>query len=243
MNLPVEHTIEHHPAGTVIFRQGDDGDAMYVIESGSVEIRRRINEQENVLAVLGPGQFFGEMAILNSRPRSATAVVRRDARFRVIAARDFLAYMAAQEDLVGGIIRTLAERLDQANHQAELFMHEHPDHRMVHSLCHAAEEQVYKGEGGRGAVYIPFTLMELAERASVSWDEAVDVVERLALDGLIIPACAADIDARGYVVAEAELLMEFLSWHKPVLGRPRRRNWHGMTVSAGSECRSSGGVN
>jgi CRP/FNR family cyclic AMP-dependent transcriptional regulator len=240
MNLPVEHTIEDHPAGTVIFRQGDAGDAMYVIESGSIEIRRLIHEQEHVLDVLGAGEFFGEMAILNGRPRSATAVVRRDARLRVIQAGNLLAYMAAQNELLAGMVSTLAERLEQANHQAEIFLYDQPDHRMVHSLCHAAEEQVYKGEGGRGAVYIPLTLMELAARASVSWDEAVDVVERLALDGLIIPACAADIDARGYVVAEAELLMEFLSWHKPVLGRPRRRNWHGMTVSGGSECRSNG---
>lgn len=240
MNLPVEHSIEDHPAGTVIFRQGDIGDAMYVIESGSVEIRRRIHDQEHVLAVLKKGEFFGELAIFNGRPRSATAVVRRDARVRVIQAGSLLAYVAEQSELMANMVGTLAERLEQANHQAEIFLYEQPDHRMVHSLCHAAEEQVHKGEGGRGAVYIPLTLMELAERASVTWEEAVDVVERLALDGLIIPACAADIDARGYVVAEAELLMEFLSWHKPVLGRPRRRNWHGMTVSAGSECRSNG---
>jgi CRP-like cAMP-binding protein len=240
MNFPVEHTIEDHLAGTVIFRQGDASDAMYVIESGSVEIRRLIHEQEHVLAVVGQGSFFGEMAILNQRPRSATAVVRRDARVRVIQAGDLLAYMAAQGELMAGMVTTLAERLEHANHQAEIFIYDQPDHRMVRSLCHVAEEQVHRGEGGRGAVYIPFTLMELAERAAVSWDEAVDVIERLAVDGLIIPACAADIDARGYVIAEAELLMEFLSWHKPVLGRPRRRNWHGMTVSGGSECRSNG---
>jgi CRP/FNR family cyclic AMP-dependent transcriptional regulator len=240
MNFPVEHTIEDHPAGAMIFRQGDAGDAMYVIESGSVEIRRRIHDQEQVLAVLGAGEFFGEMAILNNRPRAATAVVRRDARVRMIQAGNLLAYMAAQGEFMAGMVSTLAERLEHANHQAEIILYDQPDHRVVHSLCHAAEEQVHKGEGGRGAVYIPFTLMELAERAAVSWDEAVDVVERLAMDGLIIPACAADIDARGYVVAEAQLLMEFLSWHKPVLGRPRRRNWHGMTVSGGSECRSNG---
>jgi CRP-like cAMP-binding protein len=239
MNLPVESAIGDYPAGTVVFSQGDKGNAIYVIESGSVEIRRVIHEQEHVLAVLGAGDFFGEMAVLNNRPRSATAVVRRDARIRVIEAGAFLGYVSTQSELMVNLVSTLAEPLDQANHQVEIFLYDDPDHRMVYCLCHVVEEQVHKGEGGRGAVYIPLTLMELAERAAVSWDEAVDVVERLAEDGLIIPACAAEIDARGYVVAEAELLIEFLSWHKPVLGRPRPRNWHGMTVSSASECRSN----
>jgi CRP-like cAMP-binding protein len=234
MNLPVESAIGNYPAGTVVFSQGDKGNAIYVIESGSVEIRRVIHGQEHVLAVLGAGDFFGEMAVLNNRPRAATAVVRRDARIRVLEAGAFLGYVSTQSELMVNLVSTLAERLDQANRQAEIFLYDHPDHRMVHCLCHVVEEQVHKGEGGRGAVYIPLTLMELAERAAVSWDEAVDLVERLAEDGLIIPACAADIDARGYVVAEAELLIEFLSWHKPAPDRPRPRNWHGMTVSSGS---------
>lgn len=238
MNLPVKHTTHEYPAGAVIFHQDEEGEAMYLIESGSVEIRRRIHDQDHVLAVLAAGEFFGEMAILNTRPRSATAVVRRAARIRVIEAAAFTEYLASQGELAARMIRTLSERLDQANHQVELFLYDHPDHRMVHCLCHAAEEQVYKGEGGRGAVYIPFTLMELAERASVTWEQAVDVVERLAGAGLIIPACAAEIDARGYVVAESELLIQYLERHKPVLRRPRRRNWHGMNMAGPSECRS-----
>ncbi len=241
MNLPVESAIGDYPAGTVVFSQGDKGNAIYVIESGSVEIRRVIEgqEHEHVLAVLGAGDFFGEMAVLNNRTRSATAVVRRDARIRVIEAGSFLGYVSTQSELMVNLVTTLAERLDQANHQAEIFLYDHPDQRLVQCLCHVVEEQVHKGEGGRGAVYIPLTLMELAERASVSWDDAVDLVERLAEDGLIIPACAADIDARGYVVAEAELLIEFLSWNKPVLGRPRAPSWHDMTASSGSESRST----
>ena len=63
-------------AGTVLFEEGQPGDFMYVVQSGEVEIRRQVGETERVLAVLPPGEFFGEMAILNGRPRSATAVVR-----------------------------------------------------------------------------------------------------------------------------------------------------------------------
>ncbi|MEO8706862.1 MAG: cyclic nucleotide-binding domain-containing protein, partial [Kofleriaceae bacterium] len=59
-------------AGTVLFEEGQPGDYMYVVQSGEIEIRRQVGETERVVAVLPPGEFFGEMAILNGRPRSAT---------------------------------------------------------------------------------------------------------------------------------------------------------------------------
>lgn len=229
MNIPIIHTVEDYAAGAVIVRQGEIGDALYVIESGSVEIRRQVRVDEHVLAVLRAGDYFGEMAILNQRGRSATAVARRDTRLRVIAADDFLAFMRSQDAFLGGMVRALSERLDRANHQTEVFMYEHPDQRMLQSLCHAVDEQVQRGEGGRGAVHVPLTLRELAVRASVSVDEAVVVIERLAHDGLIIPACAADIDDRGYVVAECELLVQYLD-----ASSKRRQQGSGAWMRAGS---------
>ena len=80
----IERHARDYPAGAVLFREGDSGDAMYVIQTGSVEIRRLIGDQERVLAVLPAGEFLGEMALLNHRPRSATAVVREPSRLLVI---------------------------------------------------------------------------------------------------------------------------------------------------------------
>ena len=59
-------------AGTVLFEEGQPGDFMYVVATGDVEIRRKVGETERVLAVIQPGDFFGEMAILNSRPRTCS---------------------------------------------------------------------------------------------------------------------------------------------------------------------------
>ncbi|MBK7196453.1 MAG: cyclic nucleotide-binding domain-containing protein [Myxococcales bacterium] len=64
-----------------------------MIQAGTVEIRRRVGDSERVLAVLPPGEFFGEMALINARPRSATAVVRDDARLLVIESRTFEAML------------------------------------------------------------------------------------------------------------------------------------------------------
>src|SRR3954471_5941867 len=63
--------------GQVIFREGESSDALYVIEQGSVEISALIGPRERrVFATFGPGDYFGEIAVIDSKPRSATATAR-----------------------------------------------------------------------------------------------------------------------------------------------------------------------
>ena len=76
MNDALERFAREFPAGAVLFEEGQPGRDMYIIVSGEIEIRRQVGGSERVLAVLPAGEFFGEMAILNGRPRSATAVAR-----------------------------------------------------------------------------------------------------------------------------------------------------------------------
>ena len=95
MNDALERFARDFEPGTVLFEEGQPGDYMYVVQSGEVEIRRQVGETERVLAILPPGEFFGEMAILNGRPRSATAVVKRGARLLVIEGKTFEAMMRA----------------------------------------------------------------------------------------------------------------------------------------------------
>ena len=60
-------------AGQVLFHEGEPGKEMYVVQSGKVNITKNVRDTEKVLATLGPGEFFGEMSILNNKPRSAGA--------------------------------------------------------------------------------------------------------------------------------------------------------------------------
>lgn len=73
-------------AGSVVFRQGDVGDRYYVVESGEVEVVG----DGRVVAVLGPGEGFGEIALLRHTPRTATVVARTDARLRALLTERFL---------------------------------------------------------------------------------------------------------------------------------------------------------
>jgi uncharacterized membrane protein len=95
-NLLSEKTV---PQNTRLFRQGDDGDAMYLIESGRVRISIRDHDkQELTLAELAQGDFFGEMSIIDGRQRSADARVVEDSRLAVLSRDAFLSFVRTKPD-------------------------------------------------------------------------------------------------------------------------------------------------
>lgn len=77
--------MEYYPAGHVVFSEGDSGDKMYVIKSGSVEVIR----DGAIIAELGQDRFFGEMALVSDLPRNATIQVKTDAELLVLKKEDF----------------------------------------------------------------------------------------------------------------------------------------------------------
>jgi len=78
-----------YPAGHSLFKDGELGKEMFVVQSGKVKIHKTVRDVDKTLAVLGPGEFFGEMSILNNKPRSASATVEEPARLLVIDPKTF----------------------------------------------------------------------------------------------------------------------------------------------------------
>ena len=99
-------------AGTSLFRAGDEGDAMYLIERGKVRICiRASNDREVVLTELNRGDFFGEMALLGGQRRSADAVVAEDSRLAVLSREHFLAFVQSSPKIALEMLTALANRL------------------------------------------------------------------------------------------------------------------------------------
>ena len=100
------------PSNTRLFRQGDKGDAMYLIESGRVRISLRDDDRQEVtLAELAQGDFFGEMAIIDGRQRSADAHVIDDARLAVLSRDAFLSFVRNNPDVALEMLSALTDRL------------------------------------------------------------------------------------------------------------------------------------
>ena len=100
------------PQNTRLFRQGDKGDAMYLIESGRVRISiRDEEEQEVILAELAQGDFFGEMSIIDGRQRSADAKVIEDAQLAILSREAFLSFVRSNADVALEMLSALTDRL------------------------------------------------------------------------------------------------------------------------------------
>ena len=202
-------------AGSVLFEERQPGDYMYVIQAGEVEIRRLVGDTERVLAVLTAGEFFGEMAILNGRPRSATAVVRIDSRLVVIEGKTFEAMLRARPEIALRIIKSLAMRLENANQHVELLLLPTPNHRVVQCLRHMAEEQILLAGSvlhAGTAILVPKRVEDIAIRVGLPVHEVIEVVDRLRAAHLVLLAQDAGIEGDGFIVPEVGRLLEFLEF-------------------------------
>jgi CRP/FNR family transcriptional regulator, cyclic AMP receptor protein len=113
-------TDETHALGTRIFQYGDIGDKLFVILEGKVRISREVSGMgEEALAILGPGEVFGEMALLDESPRSADARAHERCRLLVIAKDAFDDLLYLHKDLAYEVlwscVRMLAVRLRETN--------------------------------------------------------------------------------------------------------------------------------
>jgi CRP-like cAMP-binding protein len=125
--------------GDVLFREGESGEVMFVIQSGSVRISKDIGGEQKSLAVLGPGEFLGEMAILNGKPRTATATVVETTRCLVIEAKTLESMVARNAEIALRLIKKLAKRLDSADTLVEILMHRDPKARVMLALSRHAD--------------------------------------------------------------------------------------------------------
>ena len=97
------------PAGTTILRQGDPPDAAYIITRGRCEAFKTVGAERKALREMGPGDVFGEMALLSSRPRSANVVALEDLT-AIVVTKEALAREVHAESSILPLLRTLVDR-------------------------------------------------------------------------------------------------------------------------------------
>jgi CRP-like cAMP-binding protein len=170
------------PKSSVLFREGEPGREMFVLQSGKVAISKRVRDVEKVLATLGPGEFFGEMAIISNKPRNATAIVSEDAKVLVIDPKTFEGMIRGNSEIAVRLIKKLAERLSEADAQIESLLLADPSSRVVQQILHACQSHGRPMEEG---VEIELPIRELPRLIGVGEPAIRLMLERLTRAGLI----------------------------------------------------------
>jgi CRP-like cAMP-binding protein len=170
------------PKGTVLFREGEPGKEMYVLQSGKVAISKKVRDVEKVLAILGPGEFFGEMAIIANKPRNASATVAEEAKLLVIDPKTFEGMIRGNAEIAVRMIKKLAERLSEADAQIENLLLSDPSSRVIHQVLQAAQTRGRPMEEG---IEIDFPIRDLPREIGLGEPAIRFMLDKLERGGLI----------------------------------------------------------
>src|SRR5947209_1317635 len=189
--------------GDILFREGEPGKEMYVIQAGKVNITKTVRDTEKILATLGAGEFLGEMAILNNKPRSAGAVMAEDGKLLVIDPKTFEAMIRGNVEIAVRLIKRLSDRLQEADEQIENLLMRDPNSRVVHFLLQGA---IKRGKDTPQGKLVTVNIAELHSRMGLSAEEVQEAVNKTAKARIIA------VVPEGVVVPDTGKMQKYLDF-------------------------------
>ncbi len=164
------------PAGTVIFNEDEPGYDMFILHEGRVRIFKKVRSVETTLAELGKGDFFGEMAILEKSPRSASAVAITDIKVLVLDEKTFELLLKSTPEVAFKMMKKMAERLRYADERIETLLFKDATSKVVDMISNVAKKNGV--ESGKGVV-VNISATDLAGRVGLDVDKTKRVLDIL----------------------------------------------------------------
>lgn len=179
LSIAVEH---EYPADRAVLMEDAWGNAVYFVESGWVKVRRHAGDEVVTLAILGQGDFFGEMAILDESPRSTDVVALSPVKLFSISAQRFIQTLFKDSQLHHRMLQLMVRRLRQTNFRFQL-RHQPPAIKLANTLVSLGENYGRPSENGTEIFNIP--LKDLADVADIGREETSKIMEKLKIKGWI----------------------------------------------------------
>ncbi len=178
--------VERFDEGRVLFRKGDPGDSLYVVLAGRISIGTTSEDgKEVVLNVLGRGEVFGEIALLDGKARTANATAMAESHLLVLDRSDFMPFLESHPEVAARLIAVLCERVRWVSESYEDALFMDLPARLAKRLLRLAES--YGEPAGATATRIEFPLsqQELAKMAGVSRESVNKLLRAWQAEGLI----------------------------------------------------------
>jgi CRP/FNR family cyclic AMP-dependent transcriptional regulator len=179
--------------GDVLFHEGDRGDALYVIAEGKIKLGRTSPDgRENLVAILGPGEMFGELSLFDPGPRTMTATAIAETQLLALGNDSLTGLLSGRPEVSKALLSALAQRLRRTNaHLADLVFTDVPG-RVAKALLDLAERFGRPVEGGI-LVSHDLTQEELAQLVGASRET--------------VNKALADFASRGWLRLEARAVL------------------------------------
>lgn len=182
MSVAVEH---EYPAGRAVLMEDAWGNAVYFVTSGWVKVRRHSGNAEDVatLAILGKGDFFGEMAVLDESPRSTDVIALTSVKLLSIAAGRFVQTLFKDPQLHHRMLQLMVRRLRQTNLRFQL-RDQVPAIKLIHTLVSLAD--AYGETVAAGVEIFNLSPKDLADVSDISADEVSKILSKLQEKGWVL---------------------------------------------------------
>jgi len=178
-------TRRRYPKDTVVFFENEEGDTFFMIIEGRIKVTILGDDgREIILSVLGPGDFFGEMALLDNEPRSATTIAIEEAELLLLSRSDFQSVVAENQSITGALIKILTGRLRRANHQISTLALLDVYGRVARALLDMAREEGRRLKDGRMA-FRRATHQEIANRIGTTRETVTRMLKDLERQGMV----------------------------------------------------------
>ncbi|MGH2974805.1 MAG: Crp/Fnr family transcriptional regulator [Solirubrobacterales bacterium] len=175
------------PAGTRVFHEGDHSDACYIVRDGSFRVTREHSDGRAItLASLGPGDIFGELAMLDGEVRSASVEALTDGELLALPAGEVRALLGRHPEITVKLIAALVRRLRTANERISRQSFQTVPSRVAGVLSQLVAEESPRGDEG-GEVTIHMNQADLAQLAGTSRESVSRFLADLERGGIVQP--------------------------------------------------------
>jgi CRP-like cAMP-binding protein len=174
-----------YPKDSVVFFENEQGDFFFMILDGRIKVTILGDDgREVILSLLGAGDFFGEMALLDNEPRSATAIAVEDSELLSLHRNDFQNVLSDNRSITVGLIKVLTARLRRANHQISTLALLDVYGRVARVIVDMAREEGRRLKDGRIA-FRRATHQEIANRIGTTRETVTRMLKDLERQGMI----------------------------------------------------------
>ncbi len=192
-------------AGERLFTQGDEGREMFVVRQGTIRVFVRAEGGDKTLAILGTGEFVGEMSLLTGQPRSASAVVHEDAELMVVGVRVLEDMIVHNTEIALRLLRKLARRLESTDELVRVLLLRSPNERVIENLKRLSR---LHGASSGSEVTLQADYEGMAEQVGLELAEVHDVISRLVRANAMLETDGA------WTIHDPERLHDFLKFLK-----------------------------
>jgi len=174
-----------YPRDTVVFFENEEGDCLFMILEGRIKVTILGDDgREIILTMLGPGDLFGEMALLDNEPRSATAIAVEESELLLLQRSDFQAVIGENPVISVALIKVLTARLRRANQQISTLALLDVYGRVARVILDMAREEGRRLKDGRIA-FRRATHQEIANRIGTTRETVTRMLKDLERQGLV----------------------------------------------------------